>query len=255
MSSVPKVILDTCVLVSASVHGFYEETGISLEHKFYGRTIPLFDILRKNIDKRIGVVTFTVEMQALTVLAKAVTEALEEESERNPDQRMQLFMSYSALFDKCHKDLYENLEILVREPIPPDQREKHYLAVSAMYDRFEDSAGDLDVDKLIRANVTPRYYKTVRNEIYGQYQKRFHQVLKLKQEPVEDSDKMILAEAVYLHSCRSDATAKTYLASTDYHFSPINSEGPITDEIRKRFGIICDWPDKIAANLMSDGIL
>lgn len=248
--------MDTCVLVSASVYGFYAETGITLEHKFYGRAVPLFDMFRKHIDKRLGVVTFTVEMQALTVLAKAVTDALEEEAEKAPDQRTQLFMSYSALFDQCHKHLYENLEILVREPIPPDERNRYYFPVSDMYAKFEYVAQDLDIEKRIRANVTPRYYRTVHDEVYDQYRKRYHQLLKLKEQPVEESDKRILAEAVYLfnHYKQSNSAVKMYLASTDYHFSPFDSEGEITEEIQKKFGIVCDWPDKIAQYLKSDGI-
>ena len=242
------------MLISGSVYGFYQEAGIPLEHKFYGRTAPLFDIFRKHIDKRIGIITFTVEMQALTVLAKAVSDALEEEAEKNPNQRVQLFMGYSALFDQCHDHLLENLALLVREPIPPDQRSKYYSPVSAMYDQFEQSAYRFDIDTYMKANVTPRYLKTVRTEVYGQTRQQFRQLLKLKDQPVEESDKIILAESVYLHNCRSDQSAKTYLASTDYHFSPVNSEGHITDMIQKRFGIICDWPDKIAEYLRADGI-
>ena len=34
-------------------------------------------------------------------------------------------------------------------------------------------------------------------------------LLKLKDQPVEESDKIILAESVYLHNCRSDRSAKT----------------------------------------------
>lgn len=240
------------------MYGFYQETGISLQHRFYSLTVPLFDLFRKHIDKRIGVVTFTVEMQALTVLARAVTESLEEEAEKKPDQRVQLFMSYTTFFDQCHKHLYANFAVLAREPIPPDEREKYYLQVSEMYDKFEYSATTLNFKTLVRANVTKRYYyNVVCDEIREQYKKRFHQMLKLKEQPVEDSDKKILAEVVYLHNrqTQSDNKAKTYFASTDYHFSPFDSEGHITDEIRKRFGIICDWPDKIAEFLKSDGIV
>ena len=82
-------------------------------------------------------------------------------------------------------------------------------------------------------------------------------MLKLKEQPVEDSDKKILAETIYLRNrqIEADSKAKMYLASTDYHFSPLDSEGHTTDEIRRRFGIICDWPDKIAHSLKADGIM
>jgi hypothetical protein len=46
---------------------------------------------------------------------------------------------------------------------------------------------------------------------------------------------------------------KLYLASTDYHFSPSDSEGEVTEQIKKKFQIVCNWPDEIAKYLKSDG--
>lgn len=85
-STTSKVLLDTCVLVSASVYGSYKDLGIELEHQFYVKTVPLFEIIRKYVDKRIGIITSTIETQAIAVIAKAVASELEEKAEEIHDQ-------------------------------------------------------------------------------------------------------------------------------------------------------------------------
>ena len=252
-----KVLLDTCVLVSASVYGSYKDLDVDLEHKFYTRTIPLFEIIKKHVAKRIGIITFTIEMQAVAVIAKAVADELEEKAEetQDPKLRAKLFESHTVFFDQCLTHLQENLSILQREPVPQTEKERYYPEVSLMYNSFQDMANKLDIDRLIDANVTPRYRETIRHEVFGQYKKKYKQLLKLKSEPVEESDKGILCEAISLMKIYHETypSLKMYLASTDYHFSPSNSEGEITEQIKKKFQIICDWPDKVAIYLKSDG--
>jgi len=257
-STTSKVYLDTCVLVSASVYGSYKDLDIKLEHQFYAKTVPLFEIIRKNVDKRVGVITFTIETQAIAVIANAVASELEEKAENVTDLelRAKLFESHTVFFDQCLAHLQENLSILRREPISQTEKDRFYPEVSTMYNNLQNIAERLDVNQLINANVTRRYRKTIRHEILKQYKKRYKQLLKLKSEPVEESDKIILCEAIsLLHTYQKTITPniRMYLASTDYHFSPSNSEGEITEQIKRRFQIICDWPDQIAKYLKSDG--
>ena len=252
-----KVFLDTCVLVSASVYGSYKDLGVELEHQFYAKTVPLFEIIRKYVNKRIGIITFTIELQAVGVIAKAIAGELEEKAEavENTELRAKLFESHTVFFDQCLGHLHENLSILQREPVPEIEKERCYPEVSIMYSQLQDQAKQLDIDQIINANVAQHYQKTIRYEVYGQYQKRYKQLLKLKNEPVEESDKRILCEAISLLKLyqQSIPNVRMYLASTDYHFSPSDSEGEITQQIEKRFQITCDWPDKIAKYLKSDG--
>jgi hypothetical protein len=254
---ISKVFLDTCVLVSASVYGSYKDLGIDIEHEFYTKTVPLFEIIKKHIDKRIGIITFTIEIQAVAVIAKAIADELQEKAEETPDPELKakLFESHTVFFDQCLAHLQENLSILQREPVLQTEKDRHYPEVSIMYNSLQDSARSLDINQLIDANVTPRYRKTVRHEIYGQYKKRYKQLLNLKSEPVEESDKGILCEVICLLKIyqQTNPSIRMYLASTDYHFSPSNSEGEITKKIKEKFQIICDWPDKVATYLKSDG--
>lgn len=256
-STTSKVYLDTCVLVSASVHGSYKDLGIELEHQFYAKTVPLFEIIKKNIDKRVGIITFTIETQAIAVIANAVASELEEKAENitDPELRAKLFESHTVFFDQCLAHLQENLSILQREPVSQTEKDRWYPEVSIMYNSLQNIAERLDIDQLINANVAWRYRKIIRHEISAQYKKRYKQLLKLRSEPVEESDKIILCEAIsLLHIYRKTSPdIRMYLASTDYHFSPNNSEGEITEQIKKKFQIICDWPDQIAKYLRSDG--
>ena len=257
-STTSKVVLDTCVLVSASVYGSYQDLGVKLEHEFYTKTVPLFDIIKKYVDKRIGVITFTIETQAIAVIAKAITGALEEKAEQtvDPQSRAKLFESHTVFFDQCLAHLQDILAILQREPIAQAERFRYYSDVTVMYNELQNTAKRLDIDRLIDGNVTFRYRETIRHEVYEQYKKRYKQLLKLQNEPVEESDKTILCETI----CLRDNYRKTispdirmYLASTDYHFSPCDSKGEITEQIRRKFQIVCDWPDEVARHLRSDG--
>jgi hypothetical protein len=253
-----KVFLDTCVLVSASVYGSYKDLDIELQHQFYEKTVPLFEIIKKYIDKRIGIITITIETQAIGVIASAVASALEEKAEDLDDAelRAKLFESHAIFFDQCLGHLQDNIAILQREPVvSPITEEQSYVEVCAMYDDLQEIADNLDIDQLIRANVAKRYRNTIRHEIREQYKKRYKQLLKLKNEPVEESDKRILCEAITLlkNYQQTNPNMKMYLASTDYHFSPSDSGGEIAKQIKERFSITCDWPDKVAIYLKSNG--
>jgi hypothetical protein len=257
-STTSKVFLDACVLVSASVYGSYKDLGVELEHQFYSKTVPLFEIIKNYVDRRIGIITFTIETQATAVIANAVASELEEKAEEttDPELRDKLFESHTVFFDQCLAHLQENLSILQREPISQTEKDRCYPEVSLMYNNLQNIAKRLDINQLIDVNVAKRYRKTIRHEVYEQYKKRYKQLLKLKNEPVEESDKGILCEAIsllHIYQQTIDRNTRMYLASTDYHFSPSNSEGEITEQIKKKFQIICDWPDKIARYLKSDG--
>ena len=244
--------------MSASVYGSYQDLGVKLEHEFYVKTVPLFDIIKKYVDKRVGIISYTIETQAISVIASAVTGALEEKAEKivDPESRAKLFESHAIFFDQCLAHLQDNLSILQREPVIQSEKSRYYSHVTIMYNDLRNTANNLDIDRIINGNVTSRYRGTIRHEVYEQYKKRYKQLLKLQNEPVEESDKTILCEAICLldyYRKTISPSVKMYLASTDYHFSPCDSEGEITEQIKKKFQIVCDWPDEIAGYLKSDG--
>jgi hypothetical protein len=253
-----KVLLDTCVVISASVYGSYQDLGVELEHKFYSKTTPLFYIIKKYQESRVGIITSTIESQSIATIAKAVTDALEEKAANitDPQLRDKVFESHTVFFDQCLAHLFENLLVLPRESISQNQKDRYYPAVTIMYNNLRNIAKNLDINQLINANVTPRYRNVIRHEVSKQYRRQHRQLLRLKDEPVEESDKIILCEAICLleyYRKTMNPKTKIYVASTDYHFSPCDSEGEITEQIKRQFDVVCDWPDEIANNLKSDG--
>jgi len=162
-----------------------------------------------------------------------------------------LFQIHGTLCDLCLDNLEENMAILQREPIPEEDKNKNLEHVDQMYEELKDSievSPEEYAEMLVRM-FGPRRLKGTVYKIYReQYEKRTRQVRRLQDKPVEPVDKEILTEAVYLKSLYKEE--KFFFASTDHHFSPCRfpdgSESRIvTDEIKRRFDIDCDWPDTI----------
>ena len=105
-SAVSKVFLDTCVLVSASVYGSYSDLGIKIHHQFYEKTIPLFDIIKNHVNKRVGIITLTVENQAIGVIASAVASELEQKADKLTDMKLraELFESHASTIPEEQTD-------------------------------------------------------------------------------------------------------------------------------------------------------
>ena len=92
------------------------------------------------------------------------------------------------------------------------------------------------------------------HDVYSQQDRwPYAQLLNLiEYKDIEPNDKRILSEVIYLHriyiSIHGDKL-KSYIASTDYHFSPIRKDGRVSEyvsrAIRNKYDIICDWPDEI----------
>jgi hypothetical protein len=136
--------------------------------------------------------------------------------------------------------------------------DKIYYRVDAFYGKLRTEAlrkiEELKKKKNINVRVTPRQYRKFMREVYSQQDRwPYAQLLNLIQyKDIENNDKRILSEVIYLHriykSIHGD-NLKSYIASTDYHFSPIRMEGRVSEYVSKaikaQYDIICDWPDEI----------
>ena len=67
-----KVIVDTNVLVSASIQFSVKESKMEVKHRFHDQSWQLFELFRNNLAKRIGIITRTVEVESFGVLLKAL---------------------------------------------------------------------------------------------------------------------------------------------------------------------------------------
>ena len=253
-----KVLLDTCILVAASTYAVSRDWSIKIEHPFYAHATELIELFKRNLKKRIGIVTRTIEKQASFALEDAIKSELRKKiTDREID-----FEIFSAIYDSCDKRLSDVLATLLTEPVDEEAVYQNYFYVDKMYERMAEEAVHRFVqsraEEWTRAAAT-KFRKVARPIYKEQVKKEDFQLFNLIRNPVENSDKRILAEAIYLSMFYDRTEAEDvdfYICSTDYHFSPKSWRGGIesrqvTELIKKKFNITCDWPQQIKEVLES----
>lgn len=253
-----RVLVDTCILVSASTYAALEESEVILKHHFFDECVGLITLFKNNISKRVGVITSTIENEAYKVLYSAV----EFELTKTITDRKKFFEALSYCFNACQARMVELSTVLLREPISEIERDRHFNKVCDMYANIETKAREAyppDYITKIKTKGLPHKIRGVASDIfYEQEWAKSAQLIRLFEKPVEDSDKKILAEAMYLQTIYRETervNVELLLASTDQHFSPMRGSGiesrPITDEIKSICGISCDWPGTITEKMDS----
>jgi hypothetical protein len=238
------------------VYAVYKEFKIELIHPFYDKSKRLFDVLKKKIKKRVGVTTLTVEREATSVLAKAVRDQLTEKAKKDPSKKALLFEYFAIFCDRAFDNIDKNISVLLREPVPVGEKNRKLEQVTEMYEELMErgkvASPETYARQMIRSYAPKKLKKTAYKIYLNEAKKTLKQIIRLRKKPVEPSDMEILAEAAYLKEYyeKRQEVSTFFLASTDYHFSPCKFNGResriISDEIKNRFGIICDWPDVIA---------
>lgn len=244
-----KVYFDSNVYISASVLAASKDLKIKIKHPFAEISIRLLDFIKKHMRKRIGIVTYLVEEEARFVLRDAVKSQLAEEvKDRKVD-----FEVFSAILNICENRLREFLQYCIREPVEEEDITPIYDQVFNMYAELMKEAIKLPNPAGFRSSLSPRQIRRLAYNLYkSQDEKENAQLLHLIRKPVEDSDMRILSHAVYLLNTfiqSEGAAIRFFLASCDYHFSPIRRDPiiskQVTEYIDQRFGIECDFPDQI----------
>lgn len=243
-----RVLLDSCVLIAASVHMVSDDIGVELKHLFFDESMNLVGLLKKHIAKRVGIVTSTVESETRLVLEEA---ARQEIRSRSLDE----FKLLSVVVNACEYRLDTILNYLLREPIDPLERDKYYVRVCEIYDYWIDYGRELDLSETASAKAegVPKEYKKAAFRIYRQqdYEEN-RQAIHLAKSPIDHVDKLILSEATYLYNLYKQTEGKdikVFLASTDTHFSPTRDglvSRVVTDAVLAKLGVTCDWPNDIA---------
>jgi hypothetical protein len=250
-----RILIDSCTLLSASVFvsskDIDEETP--LQHKFYEECRELFTFIQKNLSKRIGIITSTIENEAVGVLDRVI----EGELQHRGYSRTEDFEIFSRVFNICDIKMRQLTLSLQREPVDSVDVAMKLLAVRNMYDEMEKKARTLPKVADAKASSIPPKLKSALNwwMLYARQDRMVHsQILNLIYNPVDDDDVMILSEAYHLSMIYTSTEGKggnLYIASKDKHFVPVRSkrsiyEGrEITDEIQRRFGIICEHPKRV----------
>jgi hypothetical protein len=236
-------------LIAGSVLLTSELIGVDIKDVFYEEAAELISLIRKNINKRIGITTSAVEDEAYQVLSSSIERKL---NQKIPN-RSKVFELLSVATNACESRLREILLFVVREPINPRESAKWFIAVAEMYNDLEKVALTLPKLAHLRADAIPKFLnKAEMFEIYKNQDECLNaQLTNLIYNPVETSDKIHLSQAIYLCKLYKETETRTtmYLSSTDHHFVPVERlsyvSRQVTHEIEKRFGIIADRPHKI----------
>jgi len=250
-----RIFIDSCTLLSASVFvsnkDIDEETP--LKHKFYEECKELFTFIQRNLAKRIGIITSTVENEAIGVLDRVI----EGELKARGYSRSHDFEIFSRVFNICDIKMRQLIMMLQREPVDSVDVAMRIYSIRNMYEEMKKRAKSLPQVAKAKTKSVPSRLKSVLNwEALYAWQDRFthSQILNLLYNPVDDEDLIILAEASHLKTIYNSTEGKNgnlYIASKDRHFVPVRSirttyEGrEITDEILRRFGIICEHPKRV----------
>lgn len=249
-----KVMFDSNIFIAGSIVETTGELGFPIKHEFYDYAINLIQYIRANPSKRIGITTNFIEAEAYNTLSVAV----ETELKKYVQDIEKEYNVLSALLNRCNDNMRKIFLYLIREPVDENAVNNIYYNVDSFYGelkkRAKKIAKELEIQKDVRVKVTPKKYRKLMREVYSQQDRwPYAQLLNLiMYKDVERNDKRILSEVIYLHRLYKPLLGpdlKSYIASTDYHFSPIREDGKtsssISDEIKRRYEIICDWPDEI----------
>jgi hypothetical protein len=248
-----RILFDSCVLISASVLVGSKDVGLEIKHHFYDECVELVSYVQKNLAKRIGIVTSTIENEATGVLETVI----EGELKQRKIEKEKDFELFSRVLNICDIRMRKIISYLQREPIDPVDVAHKILLIEKMYSDLKEEAKNLPKVALQKKELVPKHYKkTVDwfNVFKKQDEMEHSQILNLLRKDVEFDDMRILAEAYHLQMIYLLSEGKgghLYIASKDHHFVPVRRRGwtfegrRITDEIERRFGLICEHPRKV----------
>lgn len=266
-----KVIVDTNVLVSASIQFSVKESKMEVKHRFYDQSWQLFELFRNNLAKRIGIITRTVEVESFGVLLKALGDIIKEEI-ADINERRKIFETLRTIADLCENKMRRLVGYLFTEQVEEKEvNEKlHFikdmcLVISQLQKRYHDpDSREIEAWKLHTRVPNPTNWpKHLRKEVLDIYKEKVVvekiQLDRFGKGPGE-MDMRILAESAYLceyYKSNFEDGVRVYLASCDTKFfSPYRKENIesriVTDEIQQRFNVICDWPYQIAKEVRNN---
>jgi len=261
-----KIIVDTNVIVAASIIENIKDSEITVAHKFYGQSRQLFSIFDNRRDEKIGILTPTVKSEAFLVLSRAVKDSFMPKEFANiqmkriffdnavafvnsSDHRMRKLMSWLIFLNldisfvqKCHNEV-KNMSLHLKDvwKIRYEKRDKKIR-------ESQIRAENIQTEKYWQEAQKSEVFYTHRNQVEVEAQ----QLWKFIKKWPNKNDEMILAETIAIKKNYENAGEKYqfYIASCDTgFFSPViyqeTRSNIVTNEIKERFNIICDKPSVI----------
>lgn len=267
-----KILLDSSVIISASIQANVASIGVTVKHRLYEDSIHLFNIFRKRANEGIGITTKTVRDESFHALSKAVTNSIQENLPAQKDKRKKLFDETTSIINLCENQMRDLFSTLLLETPSNEIVQSCVTDVADMSEYiktcYESSSYIHPRNRNIEAKRrTPiensNWSGALKAEAYRaqrlQVEREAVQVEKFMSKYPNSGDSKILAEALAIkRQIEADGQdVNFYIASSDTgFFSPHRVRGGaksdfVTNQIKTRFGITCDFPEEIGklANL------
>lgn len=266
-----KIIIDTNVIVAASIIENVGDLEIQVKHRFYDESIQLFSIFKKDPAAKRGISTPTMRRESFLVLAKAIKDVFLTGISPTDIRLKEFFYNNASaiLFSSDHKmrDLFGYLY-----PIFPSRQHlrQAYHDVQAMsahlrgiWDRkYGQKYSRIQESKSRAKNIKEgtKWKDEQKDEVFythkGQVDQEAKQLERFMRKYPNNCDQKILAESVAIHRYYKSKNQQytLYLASCDRaFFSPYIWHDYVSDivtrEIHNRFCVVCNVPREVYASV------
>lgn len=266
MTKNPKIIVDTNVIVAASILVNIRELNIDVKHHFYDQSRRLFSIFKKRPKEQIGISVPTMRSEAFLVLSKAVKNSFIKNKYSDVKTKEIFYNNVVALTSLCeHKMRYLFSLLLNKTPKEHDTR-KNFHQVKDMsiylrdlwYTKYR-RRWQKEVQSKQRARpitTEPKWKEEQKTEVVNAYREQItreaRQLARFMDKYPNLGDEWILAETLSVKQDyeKIDEDYQFYIASCDMgFFSPLiyhdTKSDLVTKEINERFEIVCSLPDVI----------
>ena len=264
MPTTTKIFLDTNVIIAGSIQVKSEELGQPITHIHFQESIHLLTLLRKNLSKKIGITSQTVENETFNNLIKAVKNEFDKHINHQTTNLQAIFNEFAQISNVCLRKARQLLSSLIIETLNDSEVQANLVKVEDMAQHLQRLSGSYatPLNRKIRAkrqkdaSSNASWSAEIHRAVYKAYRDQIErdavQICEfVANEPNHNSqDKLILAEAITIKN-QLDKETIFFIASNDTRFfSPIRIRGGnkselVTSEIHNRFGITCDIPQEI----------
>jgi len=262
----PKIIVDTNVIVAASILENVKDLNIQVKHEFYDTSIQLFSIFKKRPREQIGIAVPTVRREAFLVLSTAIKKTMISGIDTDIQTKEKLFNNAVAIVNSCEHKMRFLFSLMLQKNPQKQKIEKNFNDIKnmAMYlrDYYKRKYRNVyqkrqESKKRARPIISePRWKPEQKDEVVYTHREQVNieaiQLARFMKKYPNLNDEKILAETITIkNDYRTiDEDYQFYIVSFDSGFfcpkivSAIKSD-IVTKEIKDRFHIICDVPNVI----------
>ena len=266
MTKNPKIIVDTNVIVAASILVNIRELDIDVKHHFYNQSRRLFSIFKKRPKEQIGISVPTMRSEAFLVLSKAVRNSFIMNKYTDIKTKETFYNDAVALTSLCEHKMRYLFSLLLNKTPNESNTRKNFQRVKEMsfylkelwHTQYRGRNKKETQSKQRARSITtePRWNDEQKTEVVKTYRLQVtiegKQLERFMKKFPNLGDEWILAETITVKEDyeKIDENYQYYIASCDMgFFSPLiyhyTKSDLVTNEINERFEIVCDLPDVI----------